>query len=119
MEFAFTTDEDTAKLFEIVVEGLKRYFGHSEAEAISLVNDFYLHSPYRLEDDWYHHDGAYGTAARIHYYGFLNGEDGGLDNWRRKEGYWNIPDEFMEYFRDHYYENDRPLIAELWKPKPR
>jgi len=118
MQFEFTTDKETEKLFEIVVEGLKRYFGHSETEAIALVNDFYLHSPYRLEDDWYHHDGAYATAARVHYYGFLNGADGGLDTWRKKEGYWDIPDEFMEYFRDHYYENDRPLIAELWKPKP-
>lgn len=105
MEFAFTTDRETKKLFEVVVEGLKRYFGHSEVEAIRLVNDFYLHSPHRLEDDWYHHEGPYGTAARIHYYGFLH-EDGDFDSWRRKEGYVNPPAEFMEYFSDHYFEND-------------
>ena len=119
MQFAFKTDADTTKLFEIVVEALKQYFGHSEAAAVGLINDYYLHSAFRLEDDWYHHAGAYGTAARVHYFEFLKGDAAGLDDWTRREGHWNTPPEFLEYFRDHYFENDRPLIAELWKPKPR
>ena len=48
MKFAFKTDPDTTKLFEIVVEALKQYFGHSEAAAVGLINDYYLHSAFRL-----------------------------------------------------------------------
>ena len=52
------------------------------------------------------------------YFEFLKGDGAGLDDWRREEGHWATPGEFLEYFRDHYFENDAPLIAELWKRRP-
>jgi hypothetical protein len=118
MQFAFETDDAANKFFEIVVWALETYFGHSEAEAMSLVNDYYLHNADWRDVSAYHHEGVYPTAARAHYFEFLKGDEAGFYSWKLREGHWHPPREVYEYFREHYFENDAPLIAELWKRKP-
>jgi hypothetical protein len=115
MQFAFEIDDSTAKLFEIVVWALKKFFGHSEETAVKLLSDYYLDNANWRDKYAYHHEGVYPSATRVHYFQYLKGDDAGFDAWKVKEGHWHPPREVYEYFREHYYENDAPLIAELWK----
>ncbi len=102
MEFAFSTDGDTKKLFEIIVYVLKTYFGYAEQEAVDLVNTSHAAwSPYR-EDDFYHHDGFWESAVRIHYFTGLQGNPSEYHQWRR-DHYRRAPAEAWTYFRDHYF----------------
>ena len=104
MPFTFDTDPDTTILFEMVAWSLENYFGHDHDRAVGLVNDFYHANAARFEDDDYHHDGPYDSAARIHYEGFLRGDPSGFPTWRRDNGHLKPPPEALAYFREHLYE---------------
>lgn len=56
----------------------------------------------RSEDD-YHHEGAYRSAAMIHYLHTFSGHNGGMLQWLIENGHNNAPEAARAYFNSHYY----------------
>lgn len=94
------TDEDTILLFEIVSNFLVIYFNYKKDDAIELINNFYGKFGNGNSDDDdnnFHYDGPYVVACLLHYY-HLNNTFSEFDEWRRANGYWNIPQEATNYY---------------------
>jgi len=83
MDPILPTDDDTNHLFDKVVAILREHFGHSDAEAVRLVREYYrqfsdaafcreLGIPVQ-NDDFFHHEAPGGMAWRIQYYLVLKG----------------------------------------------
>jgi hypothetical protein len=110
MGFDFETDEVTKLLLENTVYFLQRYFGYSENKAIGLVNRYHKEwEPVHKNDDFYHHEGAFYVAVRIHYFMTLKGDEDEFFKWRR-ENYHDIPNEAIEYCELNFFkilENNR------------
>jgi hypothetical protein len=100
----FSADADTNRLLEIVAWNLVRFFGYSEQQASALVQAFYSGRSSRWGDDDYHHEGAFRSAAIMHYAGSNGGSLEGFHEWLRDEGYLKTPAEAQEYFREHYFD---------------
>ena len=100
----FSADADTDRLLEIVAWNLARFFGHPEQQAASLVRAFYSGRVLSWCDDDYHHEGAFRSAAVIHYADAHSGSLDGFHEWLRDKGYTDTPAEALEYFREHYFD---------------
>lgn len=95
-------DEDTRRLLQIAEHFLGVYFGHDEASAHRLTEEFITSSG--LDADFVHHEGAYRVAAAIHYLQALGGERNKLGHWLPEGGFNRVPAEAMEYFNVHYFD---------------
>ena len=100
---AFSADADTNRLLEIVVWNLARFFAYPEQQAASLVRSFYSGRVLGWCDDDYHHEGAFRSAAIVHYASSNGGSLDGFHEWLRGTGYTDTPAESLEYFREHYF----------------
>ena len=105
MEFDFTTDEDTKLLLEIAVWCLSEYFGHSEDEAVHLVNAFYDKFKDLWEDSFYHHEMPFRVAARMHYVIHLGGKNSEFSEWIIGTEWNQAPREAIEYFQQRFFDS--------------
>jgi hypothetical protein len=99
--FSFQTDDDTSRLLEVTAWCLEKYFQYSSIDAIEAINKYYdlrFH-----DDDFYHHEGAYWIALRVHYAMQVNGDRNWFDQWRIDHGYTSTPSEALAYFQQHYF----------------
>jgi len=102
MKFAFSSDSDTHKLFEIVVHFLNSYFEYPVSRAVNMVNDYYRAWHVIHDDDFYHELSAFQTSVRIHYFVGLKGEEADFSKWRKENGLQNTPEEARQYFTNNY-----------------
>lgn len=106
INFSFKTDDDTIRLFQIVVWCLKKYFCHTDDSAVEAINSYYEKNAERHDDEFYHYEMPFRVAVRIYYSEVLRrGDDKDVKfyNWRRESGYDVDPREAIDYFREHYY----------------
>jgi hypothetical protein len=103
INFSFHTDEDTVRLFQIVVWCLKKYFFHTDDSAVEAINQYYEKNVKRHDDDFYHHEMVFRVAVRIHYIEDLKGEANKFPDWIRESKYNCSPREAMDYFKEHYF----------------
>ena len=101
---SFCDDADTDKLLSIVVWNLTRFFSYAPAAATELVSSFYSGFESSWGDDFYHHEGAYRSAALMHYVTTHNGDREGFIEWAVTNGHHNPPAESLAYFREHYFD---------------
>ena len=66
--FDIAKDTDTDRLLAIAIYFLTRYFGYSVNDAIDQARLCYTEHPTSWGDDFYHHEGAFRTAAWMHYH---------------------------------------------------
>lgn len=52
MNFSFQTDEDTLRLFQIVVWCLKNYFSYTDDSAVKAINSYYEKNLAIHDDDF-------------------------------------------------------------------
>jgi hypothetical protein len=103
MQFSFETDDDTKRLFEIVVHFLQVYFGYDEQIAVDLVNQYYAKLKGIPQGDvFYHREGAWYVALRVHYIVGLHGDPDKFTPWTHDNGYVRTPSEALTYFKEHY-----------------
>ena len=95
-----TFDEDSVRFLSIVQYFLGQWFGNSEAAAEQAMDEFMADTSW--DEDMYHHEGAYRTAALIHYLRILGGERCDWLEWLQKHGHNPTPEEARKYFWDHY-----------------
>ncbi len=106
ISFSFTSENETTRLFEIVVWCLKKYFEHTQESAIKAVNEYYTKNLNRIDDDFYHQEMPFRVALRIQYSEVSKkGSDRSLDfyNWIRESGFNKTPYEALAYFRKNYF----------------
>jgi hypothetical protein len=106
MNFSFQTDEDTLRLFQIVVLCLKNYFSYTDDSAAKAINSYYEKNLTIHDDDFYHHEMPFRIAARIHYFEVLKGDANQFHNWLRASNYNSSPHEVIDYFTEHYFIRD-------------
>jgi hypothetical protein len=107
--WTFSPDADTARLFDVIAWCLQRYFGHSEASAVGAINNYHeLFEHQHQGDDFYHREGAYWVALRIHYVMDLHGDPNKFEDFRREKGITRPPEEAQEFFRKHYFDPPPP-----------
>ena len=100
-------DPDTDKLLRIVAWNLSRFFGYVGTDAEVLVRNFYARwqSP-GWGDDFYHHEGAFRSAALIHY-SELHGGTTSFSSFRDlfwAQNFDEFEREALEYFRETYFD---------------
>ncbi len=110
MSTKFASDDpDTDRLLRIVAWTLARFFGYSDAAAERALLSFYArwHSP-GWGDDFYHHEGAFRSAALIHYSEINGGSTdfGRFFEWYREQDFDAAEREAQEYFREHYFKKE-------------
>jgi hypothetical protein len=103
VEFAFTTDTDTKRLFEIAVHFLQQYFAYDLNDAVSLVNRYYQARATKHDDDYYHHEGSFQIAVQAHYFIGLSKDPAHYPEWKKEHGLINAPREAIDYFNEHYF----------------
>jgi hypothetical protein len=106
INFLFQTDDETTRLFKIVVWCLQKYFEHTQESAIEAINAYYTKNINRIDDDFYHHEMPFRVALRIQYSEvWKKGSDRSNEfyDWMRKSGYHNTPYEVLDYFRKNYF----------------
>lgn len=102
-------DPDTERLLRIAASNLVHFFQYSETKADELVRSFYARwrSP-GWDDDFYHHEGAFRSAALMHY----SALHGGSTDFTHFTGWYHeqqldVPArEALEYFRENYFRRD-------------
>jgi hypothetical protein len=92
-------DSDTDRLLDIVIWNLTRFFGYDNAAAVGLVRSWY---PNR-DDDFYHHEGAFRSAAFIHYSTTQDGSRNFFE-WFRAQHFDEAEREALEHYRGHYFQ---------------
>lgn len=102
--FSFQTDDDTIRLFQIVVWCLKKYFNLTEESAIGAINSYYEKNLTIHDDDWYHHEMAFPVAVRIYYFEILKENPDQFLEWRKESCYKYTPREAINYFKEHYFD---------------
>lgn len=95
---SISKDSDTDRLLGIVAWNLTHFFGYDGTAAVELVRSWY---PNR-DDDFYHHEGAFRSAAFIHYSTTKN-DARDFMTWFLAQHFDEAEREALEYFRDHYY----------------
>lgn len=105
-ERASDFDADTIRVLEIAVDFLVRYFNHSRESAEHMMADFLETYGDRYDEDLIHHQSSYRVAATVHFVAGLEGSIDDAATWMVKEGHNNPPREALEYFREHYFEQD-------------
>jgi len=103
INFTFQTDEETIRLFQIVIWCLQKYFSYKEDSAVAALNDYYEKNANRHDDDFYHHEMPFRVATRIYYADRLKGDIDNLPEWIRGSNYNCYPSEVNDYFNEHYF----------------
>ena len=100
-------DSDTDRLLRIVAWNLSRFFGYPDTAADALARSFYARwqSP-GWGDDFYHHEGAFRSAALMHYSAL---HDDTTDftrfpEWYEAQNFGDFEREALEYFREKYFD---------------
>jgi len=106
VSFSFQTDEDTVRLFQIVIWCLKKYFCHTDDSAVEVINSYYEKNLKIHDDDFYHHEMPFRIALRIHYFEVLKGDANKFHDWIQKSNYNSSPGEAIDYFKEHYFVNN-------------
>jgi hypothetical protein len=96
-----SNDADTDRLLGIVAWNLTRFFGYDDATAVALVRSTY---PMR-DDDFYHHEGAFRSAAFMHYSATHDGSTdfGTFLEWFRAQDFADAEREALEHYRETYF----------------
>lgn len=107
---SISDDPDTDKLLWIVVRNLVRWFGYEQAAAEQFMRSFYHQFVSSWGDDFYHHEGAFRTAALMHY---SAGRSGSTDfsrfpMWYRTQKFAEAEREALEHFRATYFSHRTP-----------
>jgi hypothetical protein len=103
-----SADGDTNRLLNIAALDLTRFFGYSEQRALSLVSSFYVRFAARFENDFYHHEGAFRSAALMHY-SEVNGRTGDFgcfQQWFSGQELQEAEIKALSYFRDLYFKKE-------------
>jgi hypothetical protein len=97
-----SNDSDTDRLLNNVAWNLKRFFGYVDAAAIELVRSAYP----KRDDDFYYHEGAFRSAAFMHYSathgGSISFEDFGV--WFRAHDFADEERKALENYRETYFQ---------------
>src|SRR5688572_1719273 len=99
-------DSDTDKLLQVVCWALTRHFGHEASAAEALVRSSYERFASRWDDDFYHHEGAFRSAALLQY-SFVHGgtsDFNGFHDWYAAQGLFGAEHDTLEYFRQFYFD---------------
>jgi hypothetical protein len=103
-----SNDPDTNKLLSIVTWNLRRFFGYDTHDSQALVRSFYATYSSTWDDDFYHHEGPFRSAAFIHYMTTTGGMREGFMAWLDSQGFSQVPPESSEHFRQNYVIRRRP-----------
>lgn len=76
---------------------------NSEAAAEQAMDEFMADTSW--DEDDYHHEGAYRSAAFIHYSRVIAGDPRHWFEWLNGAGHNPTPEEARKYFWDHYTES--------------
>lgn len=98
-------DRDNERLFQIAAWNLVRFFGYEQGAAEKLIVSFREHyrvfSPEWAENDnFYHHEGAFRSAAIMHYYAIHGNlmDFSGFHDWFRAQHFESVEQEACNYF---------------------
>jgi hypothetical protein len=99
-----SNDPDTDRLLAIVIWNLERFFGYTGQTAEELVRTSYP----KRDDDFYHHEGAFRSAALLHFSAIQEESSslGDFPMWLRAQNLDDAAREASEYFREHYFTRD-------------
>lgn len=97
-------DADTLRLLGIARDLLARHFGHTLEDADEMMNAFFSRFSNRFDEDFYHHYGAYHTAALLHFVMTLAGKPEDFSRWLVDSGHSKTPEDALEYFRLQYFD---------------
>jgi hypothetical protein len=105
------TKEDTQVVLDEIAWCLARYFEHTPESAAETVRTYYGRWQSLHDDYFYHREGPWWMAARIHFISDLAGKQDNFDDWRMAKGLTGPPAEAQEHFwRD-------VLGVKDWPPK--
>ncbi|MFY0538092.1 hypothetical protein [Nannocystis pusilla] len=82
-------EDDTMLLLETSLYLLQRYFAHDKATAEDTLVEFIGNSGW--DENFYHHEGPYRTAAIAHYRHYLKGDPSSWFDWLREYGHLQTP----------------------------
>jgi hypothetical protein len=100
-----SADPDTNRLLEVVAWVLAHSFGHPDGAAHLTVRSFYARNLARYDDDFYHHEGPFRSAAIIHYASTREGWNvQGFVEWLRGQDFRREQAEALEYYRKYYFD---------------
>ncbi len=110
----FSDDRDDETLLQVVAWNLVRFFGYEQDAAEKLIVTFREH--YRLlspewaeNDSFYHHEGAFRSAAFMHFYA-INGSSmgaGGFHDWFQAQHFESAEQEACNYFNAVFWTREK------------
>lgn len=107
MRYKQKFDNDTIKLLKISCDFLRIYFKHSEEDALKFMVGFLDMDSHPLNEDDFHHLGAYTMSAYVHYTQYMGGQLCNAWNWVVDNNHHQTPRSALMYFNENYFEDHR------------
>jgi len=102
-----SNDSDTNRLLQVVCWALTRHFGHEAEAAEMLVRCSHVRFAGQWNDDFYHHEGPFRSAALLHYSSTHGGTTNfnGFHEWYAAQELGEAHSDTMEHFRQSYFDS--------------